>query len=155
VTTRKERLLGSRGQRVNRPELLEVHGFDTKYARHAARLGYQGLELLESGWLTLPMPKPERSCVMAIRTGRSFADAIAEIEEVERQLADALRRAAGAGTRRRCGRRLPPTDLPARLALVAAAPERRRLDHDGREQRCTVYQCSGSCSPASANVERR
>jgi hypothetical protein len=90
----KEWLLGTRGQkRVNRPELVEAHGFDTKYAMHAARLGYQGLELLQSGWLTLPLPEPERSRVMAIRTGeRSFEDAIAEIEEVERQLADALER---------------------------------------------------------------
>ena len=70
----KERLLGSRGQkRVNRPELVEAHGYDTKYAMHAARLGYQGLELLETGELTLPMPEPERSRVMAIRTGeRTF-----------------------------------------------------------------------------------
>src|SRR3954471_14916404 len=48
----RERLLGSRGQkRVNRPELVEAHGYDTKYAMHAARLGYQGLELVEKGRL--------------------------------------------------------------------------------------------------------
>jgi len=90
----KERLLGSRGQkRVNRPELVEAHGFDTKYAMHAARLGYQGLELLETGRLTLPMPEPERSRVMAIRTGeRTFQEAIAEIDGVERRLAEALER---------------------------------------------------------------
>jgi uncharacterized protein len=90
----KERLLGTRGQkRVNRPELVEAHGFDTKYAMHAARLGYQGLELLETGFLTLPMPEPERSRVMAIRTGeRSFAEAIAEVETVEERLAEALKR---------------------------------------------------------------
>ncbi|HEY1366363.1 MAG TPA: hypothetical protein VGF23_04585 [Gaiellaceae bacterium] len=69
----KQRLLGIQGQkRVNRPELVEAHGFDTKYAMHAARLGYQGLELLETGSLTLPMPEPERSRVMAIRTGRAW-----------------------------------------------------------------------------------
>ena len=46
----RERLLGSRGQkRVNRPELVEAHGYDTKYAMHAIRLGYQGIELLETG----------------------------------------------------------------------------------------------------------
>jgi uncharacterized protein len=90
----KERLLGSRGQkRVNRPELVAAHGFDTKYAMHAARLGYQGLELLETGWLTLPLAEPERSRVMAIRRGeRSFEDAAAEIDEVERRLAEALER---------------------------------------------------------------
>jgi predicted nucleotidyltransferase len=90
----KERLTGSRGQRnVNRPELVAAHGFDTKYAMHAARLGYQGLELLETGRLTLPMPEPERARVMAIRTGeRSFEETIAEIDEVEQRLAAALER---------------------------------------------------------------
>jgi uncharacterized protein len=90
----KERLLGTRGQkRVNRPELVEAHGFDTKYAMHAARLGYQGLELLETGRLTLPMPEPQRSQTMSIRTGeRAFEEAIAEIEEAERRLAEALER---------------------------------------------------------------
>jgi hypothetical protein len=90
----KERLLGARGQkRVNRPELVEAHGYDTKYAMHAARLGYQGLELLETGRLTLPMREPERSRVMAIRTGeRTFEDAVAEIEDVDRRLAETLER---------------------------------------------------------------
>jgi uncharacterized protein len=90
----KERLLGARGQkRVNRPELVDAHGYDTKYAMHAARLGYQGLELVESGRLTLPMPEPERSRVMAIRLGeRSFEEAVAEIDEVEARLAEAVER---------------------------------------------------------------
>ena len=88
----KERLLGMRGQkRVNRPELVDAHGFDTKYAMHAARLGYQGVELLETGRLTLPMPEPQRSRVMAIRTGeRTFDETIDEIDEVERRLGEAL-----------------------------------------------------------------
>ena len=96
LSGQKERLLGTRGQkRVNRPELVEEHGFDTKYAMHAARLGYQGLELLQTGRLTLPMPEPERSRVMAIRTGeRPFEEALAEIDEVERRLAAALERTA-------------------------------------------------------------
>jgi uncharacterized protein len=88
----RERLVGTRGQRnVNRPELVEAHGFDTKYAMHAVRLGYQGLELLETGRLTLPMPEPTRSRVMAIRLGeRSFEEVLAEIDEVERRLETAL-----------------------------------------------------------------
>src|ERR671937_1498284 len=88
----RERLLGTRGQkRVNRPELVEAHGFDTKYAMHAVRLGYQGLELLETGGLTLPMPEPTRSRVMAVRLGeRSFDEGLAEIDEVQRRLAAAL-----------------------------------------------------------------
>jgi hypothetical protein len=60
---------------------------------HAARLGYQGIELLETGRLTLPMAEPERSRAMAIRTGeRSFEEAIAEIDEAEKLLAEALER---------------------------------------------------------------
>ena len=96
LSAQKERRLGVRGQkRVNRPELIAAHGFDTKYAMHAARLGYQGLELLETGHLTLPMPEPERSRVMAIRTGeRSFDETITEIEEVEKRLGEAIERTA-------------------------------------------------------------
>jgi predicted nucleotidyltransferase len=92
----KERLLGTRGQRrVNRPELVEAHGFDTKYAMHALRLGYQGLELLESGWVTLPMPEPKRSRVMAVRRGeRSLDEVLAEIDEVESRLEAALEQTA-------------------------------------------------------------
>jgi hypothetical protein len=60
---------------------------------HAARLGYQGLELLGTGGLTLPMPEAERLRVLAIRTGkRTFQETISEIDEVEQRLADALER---------------------------------------------------------------
>ena len=92
----KERLPGSRGQKnVNRPELVAAHGYDTKYAMHAARLGVRGVELLESGRVTLPMPEPDRSRVMAIRTDeRSFEEAIAEIDELEQRLAAALERSS-------------------------------------------------------------
>ena len=76
---------------VNRPELVEAHGFDTKYAMHAVRLGYQGIELLQTGRLTLPMPEPTRSRVMAVRLGeRSFDEVLAEIDEVQRRLTAAL-----------------------------------------------------------------
>ena len=92
LRAQKERLLGTRGQRrVNRPELIAAHGFDTKYAMHVVRLGYQGIELLTTGRLTLPMPEPERSRVMAIRRGEvPEADVVAEVEEVERRLLRAV-----------------------------------------------------------------
>jgi predicted nucleotidyltransferase len=55
----RDRMTGERGQmRVNRPELIEQYGLDTKYAGHVLRLGYQGIEFLESGRLTLPMRRP-------------------------------------------------------------------------------------------------
>lgn len=92
LRTQKERLLGTRGQRrVNRPELIAAHGFDTKYAMHVVRLGYQGIELLTTGRLTLPMPEPERSRVMAIRLGEvAESDVVAEIEAVERRLEEVV-----------------------------------------------------------------
>jgi uncharacterized protein len=92
MSAQKERLIGSRGQRnVNRPELIEAHGFDTKYAMHVARLGLQGIELLSTGRLTLPMADPERARVMAIRRGDVPLDeALAEIEDIERRLQAAV-----------------------------------------------------------------
>ena len=81
--------------RVNRPELVEAHGFDTKYAMHAVRLGYQGIELLQTGRLTLPLPEPTRSRVMAVRLGeRSFDEVVEEIGEVEQRLEAALEQTA-------------------------------------------------------------
>jgi hypothetical protein len=92
MRAQKERLVGTRGQRrVNRPELIDAHGFDTKYAMHVARLGLQGIELLKTGRLTLPMAEPDRSRVMSIRRGDIPLDeAISEIEEIERRLEAAV-----------------------------------------------------------------
>jgi uncharacterized protein len=92
MRAQKERLLGTRGQRnVNRPELIAAHGFDTKYAMHVARLGLQGVELLTTGRLTLPMSEPDRSRVMAIRRGDvPYEETIAEIEDIEQRLERAV-----------------------------------------------------------------
>ena len=88
MQAQKERLLDTRGQRrVNRPELIQAHGYDTKYAMHVARLGLQGIELMTTGCLTLPMTEPDRSRVMAIRRGETpFDEAVADIEDIERRL---------------------------------------------------------------------
>ena len=70
LSAQKQRLLGERGQRnVKRPELEEAHGYDTKYAMHMLRLGYEGRELLETGRLSLPMREQERRRVFAVRRG--------------------------------------------------------------------------------------
>jgi hypothetical protein len=58
-----------KGRDVTRPELVAAHGFDTKFAAHMVRLGYQGVELLETGRVTLPMPETPRSFVREIRAG--------------------------------------------------------------------------------------
>ena len=67
----RERMLGLRGgAHTNRPALVERHGYDTKYAGHYIRLGFQGIELLETGKLTMPMQDDARQIVMDIRAGR-------------------------------------------------------------------------------------
>jgi hypothetical protein len=116
MRAQKERLLGTRGQRrVNRPELIEAHGYDTKYAMHVARLGLQGIELLTTGRLTLPLPEPERSRVMAIRRGElPYDDAVAEIEDIERRLERAVEES-----------RLPPGPDHARVDAFVLEAYRR------------------------------
>jgi len=96
LRAQKERLVGVRGQRrVNRPELVAAHGFAKKYAMHVVRLGRQGIELLTTGRLTLPLPEPHRSRIMAIRRGEIAEDEVVrEIEAVEAELVGAAEESA-------------------------------------------------------------
>ena len=70
------RLLGLRGgghgQRggVQRDELVAAHGYDIKYAMHAARLGFQCHELLTTGKLTFPIGGEPAQWLLAVRHGR-------------------------------------------------------------------------------------
>jgi uncharacterized protein len=79
-------MTGQAGAHTNRPELVAVHGYDTKYAMHALRLGLQGIELLTTGRITLPVPEPEREYLRSIRRG-------------ERPLAEVLDAIAAAAAR--------------------------------------------------------
>lgn len=67
----RERMLGGgrRSKVPKRPELVAKYGFDVKYASHALRLGYQGVEVLEKGYLTLPMEPEIRQIILDIKTG--------------------------------------------------------------------------------------
>jgi hypothetical protein len=72
--------------------LIEQYGFDTKYAGHVLRLGYQGIEFLETGALTLPMPEPERQRILAVRTGSvPFEEVLAEADELRSRLEELVR----------------------------------------------------------------
>lgn len=70
LQAQKERMLGLRSQRTNRPELIDLYGFDTKFAYHAIRLGVQGIELMQEGKITLPMPEPWRQWLTDLRKGQ-------------------------------------------------------------------------------------
>jgi len=43
LRAQKAAMTGQAGAHTNRPELVAVHGYDTKYAMHALRLGLQGV----------------------------------------------------------------------------------------------------------------
>lgn len=92
LEAQRQRLVGERGQRdVNRVELVEQFGYDTKYATHMLRLGHQGVEFLESGRLTLPMREPVRSHLMDVRRGRgNLGDVLEECISLELRLASLM-----------------------------------------------------------------
>lgn len=92
LEAQRRRLLGERGQKkVNRPGLEAKHGFDTKYAMHILRLGFQGVELMSTGRLTLPMVEKDRAFVYATRLGEvPLQDVLTKAGELERQIKDML-----------------------------------------------------------------
>ncbi len=55
--------------------LNEAVGYDTKYAMHCARLGFQGLELLRTGRLIFPIQGEPAEWLLAVRRGEvAFAE---------------------------------------------------------------------------------
>jgi hypothetical protein len=87
MNAQRDRLLGvgRRGGVPNRPDLIERYGYDVKYASHALRLAYQGLEIARDGFLTLPMPEHERERVLRVKRGdvAALAEVVDEIDEVQ------------------------------------------------------------------------
>lgn len=85
LQSQKAAMTGEVGAHSNRPELVAEHGYDTKYAMHALRLGVQGVELLKTGRITLPVPEPARTYLRAIRRGdvtlREVIDAVTDAEQ--------------------------------------------------------------------------
>ena len=90
LQAQKQRLTGERDQkRIHRPELEAMYGFDTKYAMHMLRLGFQGVELLTTGRLSLPMREPERSFLLDVRRGRvGEPECLERATELEQQLTE-------------------------------------------------------------------
>lgn len=88
----KSRLAGeSGGRHGSRPDLVEKHGFDVKYAGHIIRLGYQGMELMTTGHMSLPMLSEHREDVLAVRTGKwPLERVLSRAGELERELRDSL-----------------------------------------------------------------
>lgn len=107
LISQRDQLLGVKSKKhTNRPELVDVYGFDTKFAYHMVRLGLQGVELLTTGRVTLPIPEPDRTWLQELRRGEHTKD---EALDRAADLLDQLNRLAESA------------DLPAR-------PDRAAID---------------------------
>jgi uncharacterized protein len=92
LVSQRRALNGERTKKVSRPELVERYGYDTKFAMHALRLGYQGIEYLTGRRLTVPTPEPYLSTLRAVRLGTvAFSEAQRLIEEAEGTLRTLVR----------------------------------------------------------------
>ncbi len=80
-------------------ECSAEHGYDTKYALHALRIGHQGEQLLSTGQITLPVAEPTRSQLMRVRAG----------EVPLREVLEELDRVVGRLERLAQSAELPPT----------------------------------------------
>lgn len=91
MQSQKKALTGEKNKRTNRPELIKIHGYDTKYAGHLVRLGLQGIELMETGHLELPMAEADRGVLLDIRAGRiSLSDVLDLSARLEENLNTAI-----------------------------------------------------------------
>lgn len=87
LVAQKMKMKGERANTTNRPELVAKYGFDTKFAMHALRLGFEGIELLSTRQLTLPHHGDGLATLRAVRAGEvDFTGALQLIEEAEGRL---------------------------------------------------------------------
>ena len=79
-------LLGERHATRTRERSAE-HGYDTKYAMHAPRIAVQGIELISTGRMTLPIAEPDRSTLRAVRAGSiSLDDVLQRLDDAAARL---------------------------------------------------------------------
>ena len=91
----RERMVGGghQGRVPNRPELIEKHGYDTKYASHALRLGMQGCELVRCGRITLPMNEVDLALCMQVKRGEvDFPTALSMVDDIRNRLDTNIRK---------------------------------------------------------------
>jgi len=93
LVAQKQKMKGERAHTVSRPDLVAKYGYDTKFAMHALRLAYEGIELLTDRRLTLPVAEPNLTTLRAIRSGKiSEARALELIESAEMRLRELVDR---------------------------------------------------------------
>lgn len=94
LQAQRQRMLGERGNGGHgrpRAALTEQFGFDTKYAMHMCRLAHQGVELMKTGRLQLPIAEPDRSWLFDVRIGKvDQQEVLTRTGELERELKDLI-----------------------------------------------------------------
>nr|WP_228507883.1 nucleotidyltransferase domain-containing protein [Herbiconiux sp. VKM Ac-1786] len=89
----RQAIVGARNKRTNRPELIHKHGYDTKFAYHMVRTAMQGIELMTTGALRLPMAPSDLEILRSIRAGSITKDAVLALaSELDDNLAVAIER---------------------------------------------------------------
>ena len=91
LRSQRAALLGERGRRAAVRARRSAPGYDPKPAMHALRLGVQGLELLRTGRVTLPVARPDLDALRSVRRGEwALADVEAWVGELEADLEAAV-----------------------------------------------------------------
>ena len=87
LTAQKQRLLRERGT----AKIPSRDDQNAKYAAHMLRLGYQGVEFLTTGRITLPMPQAEREFVLETKRGEADMNRVlTTVAKLEREIADLI-----------------------------------------------------------------
>lgn len=87
LQAQRMRFTGERGgsHGATHSEDYRRYGYDTKYAMHMLRLGYQGVEILSRGYLSFPVP--EAQSLRAVREGKSNPqDILSRTGELEKEI---------------------------------------------------------------------
>lgn len=92
LESQEKRLVGElKGHMPKRPELIDRFGYDTKYAAHALRLGFQGIEYLQTGKMILPITPDPAIYLRAVRAGEySLKDVVADLTVIKENLKHAI-----------------------------------------------------------------
>lgn len=86
-----DKMLGNKAHNVKRTDLVEKHGYDTKFAMHALRIGLMGVEYMTTGFITLPIDDPSQSELKMVRNGlMKESDVLDRIHQVDEQLRAAV-----------------------------------------------------------------
>lgn len=92
--SQREGLMGLRSggtRNQGRQDIRDKYGYDVKFAMHMIRLGYQGLDLLRTGSISLPMGTNALHTLRAIRTGKKTKEwCLEEAQRLEPQLDAAM-----------------------------------------------------------------